>query len=512
MWMRVSTLVALAVSLGVVPHGRAAASSDTITGTQLVARLRSAEADGADVDLTDLTVTGPVDLTSLRTITRPLRCRACRFEGQVRAADVVFGSLVELVEATFEADVDARGATFEGTIVLDRASFERGLDLTGAQFGGLASFESTNVDGPAVLDRAVFGGRAVFTGSGGGPGSCPDLGAFNAEASFRGATFLDAAAFRQRCFASSAHFDGASFAVAADFSLSDLAGTASFERVVFRQGVSFAVARFGSIARFENASLEGRFVATRAEFAARAAFSQMTGTGVLHLDRVTLPSAPREPLSLNYVTLGGLVMDLDLVPAINDDDDERTALALIESTARADGHAERANEAHYRLLVLENALLPPVQRTLDGVFYRRIAGYLVKPLHPLACLGLLAGVGALVRLPPVLRRAWRRRPPLPAPRLKRLAVRSKFAGLLLVELGAGFFGRLFETVGRSWSVRDRPSPATVDPPGRPLRLRPLAITSLRWTEWLAVKVLVVVTLLAIANANPTIRTLVESVF
>ncbi len=83
-------------------------------------------------------------------------------------------------------------------------------------------------------------------------------------------------------------------------------------------------------------------------------------------------------------------------------------LALIESSANARGDLARANDAHYALEVLKSAHYSPPLRLLDLVFYRTIAGYFVRPLHPLLAVLALA---ALVTIrqdgppPPAGRRA-----------------------------------------------------------------------------------------------------------
>lgn len=505
-----SLLAVMMTMTGTLAPPRQSDGDTTITGVDLVRRLREAGDGEADVEETDLTVTGTVDLTTLRDIERPLRCRRCTFTGVIKASDVTFRSALELVDVTFQDDVDAHGATFESSVVLDLADFDQSLNLTGVRFGGLVSFEGANVDGVATFDRSVLAGRAVFTGTGGGLASCPDLGGFNGEASFRGVVFLDVALFRQRCFADTATFDGASFAMMADFTLSAYGRRASFERTAFNGGASFAATRFGDVAWFNNASLGGDLVFDRARFARDVVFSDASGTGVLELggivlnapldDRPPPPGGGRtddDPLRLRDLTLDGLSMDFDTVRLVNGDEHQRAALALIEQTARARDQTGRANEAHYRLLTRQNELLPAFQRVVDKVFYGLIAGYLVKPWNPLKCLIALLVVGAIARAMSAWRRAFRRRE-------RRLPT-------LIVELVAGFASGVFQTWRQSWSVRKRPEPAPVEHPARPLQLRPFALAGVRWTEWLAVKVLIAVALLGIANASPTVRNLIESV-
>jgi hypothetical protein len=191
-------------------------------------------------------------------------------------------------------------------------------------------------------------------------------------------------------------------------------------------------------------------------------------------------------------------MGFNTVAFIDGRPNQQAALALIEETAREQGETGRANDAHYQLLQSQNADLPTPERVLDKVFYGAIAGYLVEPWHPLFWLMVLAAVGAVVRALPAWRRAIGRQP-------RRLRI-------LIVEVFAGLTGGLVETLRQSWGIRTRPGPlSAATRPNQPLRLRPYAPVALRWSEWLSVKVLIAVALLAIANAAPSIRTLIDSV-
>ena len=504
MWRGALFTIAV-VSIASACPGTAAAgqpAESTISGAELVARIEAAEGGDLDVDVTGLTVTGPVDLTTLRDIDRPLRCLSCTFEGPISAADVVFTSIVELVDATFKGAVDARGAIFQRSSVFDGASFNDGLNLAGAQFDALASFVGTDIAGTANFDRAVLGGRAVFTGSpldaGAGVGGpcAATQGAFAGRASFRGSSFRDAALFRQRCFADSATFEGASFAAAADFTLSTHHGATSFERVAFGADGSFNIARFIGPVSFVAASLAGKLDFDRAEFGSDATFSSLSGSGSLVLDGIIVPEGADRPLRLASVTLDGLAMELDRVRFIRGPTVQREVLELLESTARARGDTGVANNAHFELLTRRNGTLPQPRRFLDRAFYGDVAGYLVRPIHPLICLAVLAMLGTVVRALPTWRRALtaRRRP-----------------AAILTHLSVGLFGGISDTLSASWSVRKRPEPHIELQPQVDAAIGPYMIAGLRWAEWLAVKLLIAVALLGIANANPTIRSLVDAV-
>jgi hypothetical protein len=67
----------------------------------------------------------------------------------------------------------------------------------------------------------------------------------------------------------------------------------------------------------------------------------------------------------------------------------------------------RANDAFYRLQVLRSRHYAWPLRVVDFVFYRGVAGYLVRPIHPLLVLLGLVLLAALLRM---LQSAKRARP------------------------------------------------------------------------------------------------------
>jgi len=91
--------------------------------------------------------------------------------------------------------------------------------------------------------------------------------------------------------------------------------------------------------------------------------------------------------------------------------DRPAVLKLIESTAKADGDLGTENDARYEIQVLASNKYSLALRVLDWVFYRQIAGYLVRPLHPLIAwltfVALLAGY-RLTRRKDLLTYPWSR--------------------------------------------------------------------------------------------------------
>ena len=504
MALPIDVLLVLAASLMSFGGGedRPRVLQQAITGSELVAQIAAADAGQADVDLTALRITGTVDLRSLRQIDRPLRCLRCTFEGEIIASDVVFSSVIELTETTFKADVAAHGATFEDGVVFDGARFEGRLDLTGAQFVGVASFDRTDIEGAASFDRALFTARTVFTAASSERsrgGQCSGtVGRFADAVTFRGTLFSDDALFRQRCFGGRASFDGASFGSYSDFTLTTYHEDVSFRRVTFDAGTSFVVSIFQARASFSAASLAGRGEFEDVTVGADLDFSFASGPGLVLLHDLRLSSLNRHPLGLTDVTLAGLSMDLDLVQYIRGVDAPIEALALIEKTARSAGDTATANDAHFDLLDRQNAQLDQPRRFLDAVFYGGVAGYLVNPWHPIIALFVVAIIGTLARAQPTWRRAFRRRPRRPV--------------LIGQELIDGLVHGAHDTLAQSWSIRSRPSLATVRAAPKRRWFRPYASNASRWGEWFVVKILLAVTLLCIANASPTIRQLIDSIF
>jgi len=72
-------------------------------------------------------------------------------------------------------------------------------------------------------------------------------------------------------------------------------------------------------------------------------------------------------------------------------------LELIESSAKARDDLALANDAHYRLEVLRSQHYAWPLHVLDLVFYRSVAGYLVRPVHPLVTLLALVLVVSAIR-------------------------------------------------------------------------------------------------------------------
>ena len=192
-------------------------------------------------------------------------------------------------------------------------------------------------------------------------------------------------------------------------------------------------------------------------------FSAMSGTGTLVLERLCLCLPPgdgrRAPqLLMSKMTLDGLVMDLDLVPAVRGSAVALDVLEVVEATARRDGDTGTANRAHFDLLTRRNDELAQPERFLDAAFYGGAAGYLVRPRNPLLCLLALLVLGGLIRAWPRVAVALRRLRPAPgaiSPPVSRLGAARLLFVSVVVALCQGAFADAEPIVERPEAPRTR---------------------------------------------------------
>ena len=128
-----------------------------------------------------------------------------------------------------------------------------------------------------------------------------------------------------------------------------------------------------------------------------------------------------------------LVMGTGDVALIKDAAKRKQVLQTIEESAKARGDLAVANDAHYELRVIQSKHYGTVGHALDYVFYRGIAGYLVRPLRPILVLLGLALLLSVVREVRRARSAGDRTSPRRVTRLARSA-QARGAGLLATLL------------------------------------------------------------------------------
>ena len=507
---------------------------------------------GEGVDLSDATVTGALDLRAVQTITRPFRCLSCTFVGSILASDVVFERVVDLSGAHIAGDLNLRGAVFEDSVLFraagestaivdgpanftlasfgapagfDGAEFVGAADFGGARFLDDASFANTDFNADALFDQASFAGAALFSGSpkepssdasGAQPGCLSSIvGVFESRADFTRAAFQGPADFRQRCFAGDASLRDSSFAGDADFTLARFQGNVDFGAAGFQGRTKFQAAIFSAEAGFDRVAAGGPLDFEGAVFLRGASLAGLTGAGSVSLEGVLL--APDMHLNLDNLLADSFSMDVGSVTGVRGTFVQEHVLSLIEGTARARGDIALANDARFELLSLENRLSPPLHRVLDGFFYKTVAGYLVRPSHPLVTLVILVLVAAIIRSVPTWLSilvawlgGWRTRSRgKPKDSLMR---RSHVTVLGIHKAVASFLADLARTMGLA--LKRKPAPGEFSPQLAPAErelIRVYLIAGVRWVEFLTYKVLIVLFLLGLGNSNSTIRQIIDSV-
>jgi uncharacterized protein YjbI with pentapeptide repeats len=343
------------------------------------------------------------------TVTQPFECTACTFRGPFIGHDAVFKRLVDLSGSTFKRQVNLKGAVFEAPALFNSPSrpgtnFRSDAEFSLVTFDDLAEFERTRFAGKATFALARFRGDAIFWG----------MKPFKKEADFERASFSAAADFRQRSFAALANFKRVTFSGRSDFSGATFQADAEFNWTHFGRETTFlnATISAGTVGTvldniradgpidFRAANINGRLRVANSEVPglsfARANFCSDVGSKVecgLTVEKVSSSDFFMDLGSIEHVNVG--LPDAD-APATTEA--RKTTLALIGSSAKARGNLALANDAHYRLQVLKSHDYPWPLHVVDFVFYRIIAGYLVRPVHPLVTLVALAFLISFLRV------------------------------------------------------------------------------------------------------------------
>jgi uncharacterized protein YjbI with pentapeptide repeats len=444
----------------------AAARPNALSARALVSALAA-----RGVILSAVTVTGRFDLRPLLVVRHPFVCHRCRFTGPVLADDVSFQRTIDLSGSDFERDVWMRRVTFAGIALFGPsgvgevgASFGGGLNFSLATFRDLASFEYATIGGPADFSLARFRGDAVFASA-----------EFDRVASFERASFAKPADFRSSDFQGGASFERADFARRAVFANSMYGSWADFADVTLEGAGDFIGAVFGGTGQgfatsFERLLAGGNVDFGGGEFDGRTSFKDVLARGALSFGDVTMPPTPH---LLNFDSASAPAFSMDVEESLSAVRlaDREHVLGLIEEGAKARGDLRVANDAHYELEVLRSRRYRWPRRTLDVVAYRTIAGYFVRPLHPL---GFLLALAALVAFGRTI--AGTTRPPRKWLRAAHFAVRR----LLLEFLDAiALVGSRRESDG---TPADR-----------------------RRIEAVIYRLLAACALIGLANSNPTLR-------
>lgn len=476
----------------------AGGAAQTIRGPRLADELRAGRAFVHERAV----VVGPVDLQGALTVRSLFKCRECTFRGHVAAPDVTFSRTLDLSGSTFAQEVDFRGTTFEAPALFGAAlgepqdgspqkrpsSFSGRADFSLAVFRDFASFAGAKFATVAAFRDATFG-DATF-----------DDVRF-AAAAFDGASFRGAALFNDVRFRGQAAFRDTDFRQRTDFSQAVFLAGAVFKRAGFTEGASFLASRFFVSEPSDEAAVFGS-VASAGDLDFTFAVFRPMGHASGHSSPIAVFSglvcggslvfrdtefSEGQTIVMSRLHVEDLVLDVDVVPRIDSKLDREPVLRMIEESAKARGDLGDANDAHYALRVLESENYSPFGHALDYVFYRGLAGYFARPFRPLVALLALASLLSLIR---VLRLELK-----PMSEDARRAQRM-WRGMM-IRAGA-FITGLLDTLSL---LGPRRGGADATSPRLAVRI-----------ETFAYRALLVCALLGLANSNPTLRQMIDTLF
>jgi hypothetical protein len=468
------------------------------------------------VDLAGATITGPLDLTAVDVVPYPFRCVDCTFSGDVNVADVTFERLVAFERVFIRGDLDARGARFAGAVLargqregdepsgiegdanFSLARFDEALQLDSTTFGGAVTFESarfagavtmsgTDLLGPANFDRIVaaesfsIGGPDPFDPT--GPNGVAQDVVTMQNATFEGDLDLGARSYHSGLIATGARVGGRLTLRSAV-----VTGNADLERVTVNDLDATGLEVIGPptpcaqrVSEAGSGTLDLSDLRAESITLAQAVVDELVLQGAQVAGRANVELALLTcEASFDGLSADSLTVDLAAVdragPAAR-----QSMYKTIVDTAKEAGDLELANEATYRRYVDLNRDDAWPKATLDNIFYRGMAGYMVKPLRPLVCLLVLWLAGTVVRF-------------VTSPRQTAGGPPLTIADSLGVALGEA---------GRAII---RPTPKL--PQGANLLTWP---SIGRLAEYLASKILLVILVISISNNSTALDKIVEAV-
>jgi uncharacterized protein YjbI with pentapeptide repeats len=431
-------------------------------------------------------------------------------------AGALFMDRVDLAYSTFEDDADFEQATF-----CEQASFASARFRGAARFGR-ADFRSSSLFPVADFDHEAFFASANFGGG------LADFGAatFGGVADFRQAVLGGPIALRREFPIT---FADAVFRERADFSRVNFLQQTSFRDSRMADGV-FRAATFRPpedgeegmiLVSFDHATVGRRLDLDEATLLSAAELGWLSAATLsLHETRFGNPFT----LNAHAVSVGELVAGLDSLDHVDIDRDRIALLRLLESSAKARSDLRLANDAHFRLQALEarNDWLP--RRVADYTLYQYVAGYLVRPGYPLFWLIVIVFLATVARTARFMLEASRGRTSEPDAEIGTPGVPSERE-----EQKGPSDAREGRT--RPSPVREEQTGPSADPSRRapvesspPEGLGQSALTafwltvagrpepsSLRRAEVMVYLLLIACILVALANTNPTLRDMIDTV-
>jgi hypothetical protein len=200
---------------------------------------------------------------------------------------------------------------------------------------------------------------------------------------------------QQSTFQRLVEFQRVRFDAGADLSFAKFGERAIFDRTIFGGATSFRNVQSVGLLSLQDGQVIGALDFDHAYLGDGISLPGVITSGVLSLRGALIDY--RETMRLEPLRATSLLFDIDDTTRIAGALEKIAALEILEDTATASDDLGLANEARYRLLALQGRRQPWVQRVLDAVFYRAVAGYLVRPAHPLSWLVVVLAVATLVR-------------------------------------------------------------------------------------------------------------------
>ena len=571
---RVIVIAALLGLVGAVNSLAVAASAATPTRAEEV---RSKLLAGQSVLLPDETTINNNLVLRGETVRGALVCKRCTFTGAISAPHARFTREVDLSGSTVRGRVDLESATFLAPVRFgpsDRVMEpDSGLQLgcarkdrrAGALFTGeQVNFAFSTFEDDADFEEATFCGPADFASA-----------RFRAAARFRRSDFQSDSLFPGIAFDQEAYFVLATLGgKRIDFHAARFGGVADFRQATLAPILALFRPRSEPPITFEDAVFGNRADFTQTTFLDRATFrdSRMAADGLFHSAVFTLPAEVKGDVilvSFDHAVVGGrldfgearlggtiqssaelkaltaaalsfhetdlvdpftlgargvslrdLVARLDQLDHVEDVRDRIALLHVLESSAKARGDLDLANDAHYRLqeLSAEDDMLP--QRIADFAFYQYVAGYLVRPEIPLLWLIFIVLTATVVRFRLIAgqRRAQKREAEVaaPGPGDGEAPLADSTSNPNAVENPPG-------------NRESQPRPADAPPNAQRDEIRPpdgladslfraFSLTvgwrepsPVRRAELLIYALLVACILIALANTNPTLRDMIDAI-
>lgn len=455
-------------------------------------------------------VKGDIRLDKIKTLEVPLVINNSVIKGSILAPFTGFTEAVDLFCTRIQGNVNVFGAVFEkdsrwistrisGEIRATAARFGGGFNLSGAKVQGFVFFRNAVFSEPATLESARFVRDVDF-----------QRASFEEDAFFTRTVFGQQALFTKIRASSDIGFAGATFNADSFFSGAKIAGRLNFDGAgFFHKPIDCCV-----VADFDDATAKS------------LSFRPRLFAGWLHMHDLTLEQLEMELVWVDRIDVTRSDVDRS--------DDRARALEDIEDTARDDGRIAEANDAAFKRAVLDHMDDARVWKALWWAGGEQVAGYLVRPWRPLRAMLLLLGLGAVARLSARLSDKWRevrrrpRWPPGPRPRSLLERALTALVGALISFVNPWRWpadwralrsmGNLRWWVGQVMLSFLRALAVAVVP--KPPKFDIAAFETERWSrlvgasglgiEWAVQKFLNAVFLIALGNAVPGVKEIIDA--